>query len=418
MTTPLQDAFPLSANWVAATVRSKLAQQSIYCTASTDLSGEDFSIQPYAAVAVFGADGDMEFYAYDSADTTTADDGGTTCIVASGRRYKKRGELIVRDAALSATTTAQPASPTLGDTYIVPAAPSGDDWASEAKTVATYTARGWIFRTAFTGMIVYVADEDVLYHFDSAGDWIAGLPLGAIADGSIPPRSLANPFAILKVEDQRNAPPGSAPSANTMYQVGTSPTGAFATHANKVARYTGSAYEFMTAAEGDTIYRKDVGDLYSYRSGVWEPTISAPGIQKIKRRAPLALSASAVAGTIQRDAGIDFQSQTGKLLRITITDVKITASNALSGSSDTVWALRLYVDTATTQLLTLTTVNYTTAAPGSTSNVTDLKGKIYVVPDNVSHNYNVGIVRTSGNQTRNFTISTGDFYIEEMEITA
>jgi len=151
---------------------------------------------------------------------------------------------------------------------------------------------------------------------------------------------------------------------------------------------------------------------------VWEPTISAPGIQKIKRRAPLALSASAVDGTIQRDAGINFQSTTGKLLRITITDVQLTASNALGGSTDTVWALRLYVDTATTQLLTLTTVNYTTAAPGSTSNVTDLKGKIYVVPDNVSHNYNVGIVRTSGDQTRNFTISTGDFYIEEMEITA
>ena len=384
MTTPLQTAFPLSANWLAATVRSKLAEQSIYCTTTADLSGEDFSIQPYAAVAVFGADGDLEFYAYDSADTTTADDGGTTTIVVSGRRYKKRGEVIVRDAALSATTTAQPASPTLGDTYIVPAAPSGDDWASEAKTVATFTARGWIFREAFTGMIVYVADEDVLYHFDSAGDWIAGLPLGAIADGSIPPRSLANPFAILKVEDQRNAPPGSAPSANTMYQVGTSPTGAFATHANEVARYTGSAYEFMTAAEGDTIYRKDVSALYTYRSGAWGLTVTAPVV----------LQSYYVAGTqstnsasiTNRLSSPSITAAVGQKLRVIFRLTSLTTSG---GDGVTNHQIGLRIDTTSSLNTALFTYAYTGMAG-------DMSFVEINIPDASAHTYHIATIRTAG----------------------
>jgi hypothetical protein len=279
--TPLEEAFPLSSNWVAATVRSKLAEQSIFCTDDPDLSGEDFSIQPYAAVAVFGTDGDLELYAFDAGDTTTADDGGVSCIVVSGRRYKKRAEVIVRDSALSATTTAQPGSPALGDTYIVPAAPSGADWAGQAETVAVYTARGWLFRQPFVGMIVYVEDDASFWHYGASGDWSAGLPIGVIPDGGIAPRKLAEPFAILKVVDQRNAPPGSAPTAGTMYQVGTSPTGAFSGHPNEVARYNGSAYEFLVPEEGDTIYRLDQATLYSYRSGVWVRTVLQPGVSQV-----------------------------------------------------------------------------------------------------------------------------------------
>src|SRR5690606_19937746 len=139
-------------------------------------------------------------------DTTTADDGGVSCIVVSGRRYIKQDGSIFRDAALSATTDAQPASPTLGDTYILTAAPSGDDWASEAKTVAQFTARVWIFHQPYVGMIVHVEDENAFYHYVPNGDWVLGLGTGSFADGSITPLKLFHPFAILKVVDQRNAP--------------------------------------------------------------------------------------------------------------------------------------------------------------------------------------------------------------------
>lgn len=280
MTTALEEAFPLNSNWPAANVRSKLAEAMIAVFDTPDLSGEDFSIQPHAAIAVAGPGGDLTFYAYDAADTTTADDGGITCIVVSGRRYIRSGEVIVRDAAISATVTAQPSVPTFGDTYIVPQAPTGDDWAGHARSVATYTARGWIFRQPFIGMIVYVEDEDGLYHYDSAGSWISGLPIGAIQDGSIPPNKLSDPFAILRVVDERNAPPGGSPATGTMYQVGTGPTGPFAGHDRQIARWNGAGYIFIIPTEGATIYRSDMETLYSYKSGLWEPTVRRPAIER------------------------------------------------------------------------------------------------------------------------------------------
>lgn len=405
MTTPMETAFPLGSNWVASTVRSKLAEQSIYCTTSADLSVEDFSIQPYAAVAVFGADGDLELYAYDAADTTTADDGGTTCIVVSGRRYKKRGEVIVRDAALSATTTAQPGSPTLGDTYIVPAAPSGDDWASEAKTVATYTARGWIFREPFVGMLVYVADEDGFYHYDSGGDWIAGLPVGALADGSIQPMTLAEPFAILKVEDQRNAPPGSPPAAGTMYQVGTSPTGAFSGHASEVARYTGSAYVFLAPAEGDTIYRTDIGALYSYRSGTWERTVSAPVVVQSHYVDDVTVSTSTGSLT-NRISSPSITAVSGQKLRVTC--------HCTSGSTESVagsiMSLGIRIDSTGSLTKTLQTW-----ATNVSLNNTVYVGEI-AVPDGSAHTYRIATQRTTGS-SGNFTSFTGRAIFEVINPT-
>lgn len=270
MTTSLEQAFPLNSNWPAATVRSKLAEAMIAVFDTADLSGEDFSIQPYPAIAVYGPDGDLTFYAYDATDTVTADDGGVSCIVVSGRRYKRSGEVIVRDAAISATTTAQPVSPSFGDTYIVPAAPSGDNWAGQAKTVATFTARGWIFRQPFVGMMVYVEDDDAIYHHDSNGDWIAGLPIGAIQDRSIGGRKLQDQFYVHKVEEERNTPPVSPPTAGTKYQVGASPGGAFVGHDREIAQWNGSEYEFLAPqGDGDMIFRRDLNRLFFYLSGEW-----------------------------------------------------------------------------------------------------------------------------------------------------
>src|SRR5690606_2929684 len=135
--------------------------------------------------------------------------------------------------------------------------------------------RGWIFRQPFVGMMVYVEDEDGLYHYDSSGNWISGLPIGAIADRSIPVTKLDDPFAIIKVEDIRNDPPGTAPTIGTSYIVGTAPTGDFIGHVNDVARWTGSVWTFISPTEGYTIYRRDIEQLYTWRSGQWVPSVDA-----------------------------------------------------------------------------------------------------------------------------------------------
>lgn len=330
MATALEAAFPLNSNWPAATVRSKLAEAMIAVFDTPDLSGEDFSIQPYPAIGVYGPDGDLTLYAFDATDTTTADDGGVSCIVVSGRRYKRSGEVIVRDAAISATTSAQPGSPSPGDTYIVPAAPSGADWASQAKTVATFTARGWMFRQPFVGMMVYVEDEDAIYHFNSAGNWVSGLPIGAIQDGSIPPKKLVHPFAILKVEDERNDPPGSPPTDGTMYQVGTSPTGAFAGQSRNIARWTGSAYEFIApSGDGDIIYRRDAAQTYIYRSGAWVPQVSPASVVQ-SHYVPLTTEATNTTAIQNRISSPAITAQVGQKIRVTLTQCRFEVHGGLA----------------------------------------------------------------------------------------
>lgn len=420
MTTNLEQAFPLNANWPAATVRAKLAEAMIAVFDTANLSGEDFSIQPYPAIAVYGPDGDLTLYAYDATDTTTADDGGISCIVVSGRRYKRSGEMAVRDAAISATTATQPVSPSLGDTYIVPAAPSGDDWASKAKTVATFSARGWIFRQPFVGMIVYVEDEDAIYHYDSGGSWVKGLPIGAIQDGSIPPKKLAHPFAILKVEDQRNDPPGSAPTVGTMYQVGTSPTGDFVGHTSAVARWNESAsWEFIAPAEGDTIYRKDAGTIYTYRSGLWEPTIPAAGVQQIKKFGETSSQISVPAGSGNNnvpfffDNGITLQSDPSKFLRISIIRLVLSQTAPTSYGTGRFFLLLLR-DTESADIGLNRDLNPTVGT--STHTVPD---QVLLIPviDSAPHQYRLAVVRVNTSTVGyDATITEAKILIEELAI--
>lgn len=391
MTTAFETAFPLGANFIAATVRSKLAEAMIGVFTTANLSAEDFTIQPYKAIAVEGPDGDLEFYAYDSTDTVTADDGGVSCIVVSGRRYKKRIDVIVRDSALSATTTAQPVSPTLGDTYIIPAAPSGTDWASEAKTVATYTARGWIFREPFVGMVVYVEDEEEFYHYDPNGDWVLGLGAGALPDGSVRPKKLFYPFGQIKVVDQRNAPPGGTPTNGTAYQVGTSPTGLFTGHANDIAIWnsTGAgSWEFHDPVEGDEIYRLDIGTPYSYRSGVWGRTIAAP-VAVQSYYIDDTTEGTASGALTNRLSSPSITAAVGQKIRVSVT---VVATTLASTAGSTTVSLGIRTDTGGS--LTKAIIQWVGSMDGVQRNVTGFAE--IAVPDASAHTYHISTQRTAG----------------------
>lgn len=398
MTTHLEQAFPLNANWPAATVRSEVAQGIVGVFDTADLSGENFAIQPYAAIAVYGPDGDLVFYAYDADDTTTADDGGTTCIVVSGRRYKRSTELTVKDAALSATTSAQPASPALGDTYIVPAAPSGTDWASQAETVATFTARGWIFRQPYVGMVVYVEDEATFYHYDASGDWQQGLPPGALPNGSIVPMKLYEPFGILVVEDERNAPPGGTPTTGSLYQVGTSPTGAFVGHVGEIARFNGASYDFIVPGEGNTIYRKDASTLFSYRSGAWGLTIATSVLTFFKMYAPsgtVSYADSATPTNIFTTTAIS--GAVGDVWEIQVRQASIQGTNNSAGSAKML--LAIYVDSESSprhEILNVTILN------GNSETETVVDNFYYInVDDIASHTISVKARVYQGSVTSN-----------------
>lgn len=394
MTTALETAFPLAANWVSATVRAQLAAGGCYFSSTAALTGEDFTLQPFAAIAVYGTAGSLVFYAYDSADTTTADDAGLTTIVVSGRRYKRAAELILRDAVLSATTAAQPASPSIGDAYILTAAPTGTDWASKAKNVATFTARGWVFRAPFVGQVAYVADTATFYHYAAGGTWTAGLGPGSLADGALGPKKLAHPFAILKCVDQRNAPPGSAPTAGTCYQVGTSPTGSFAGQANAVARYTGSAYEFIAPAEGDTIYRVDAAVLYTYRSGAWGASY-APNSH---RQAYAETNTESASSTIAVGANKDLTSRSitgasGQILRVSIP--KSEMKEASSTPATFTYVFQLFADSESTPRMESPPVTMLSTTSGTYFRAASIAVLEAAIGDAAAHTWTVRLKKTA-----------------------
>ena len=70
-----------------------------------------------------------------------------------------------------------PASPVLGDCYIVGASPTGA-WVGHALSVAGYTSGGWRYLVPHTGMTVYVKATDQSACFRS-GAWEIGIIRGS-----------------------------------------------------------------------------------------------------------------------------------------------------------------------------------------------------------------------------------------------
>lgn len=79
-------------------------------------------------------------------------------------------------SAKSKTTSAQPGTPTNGDTYILPAGSTGAAWAGNDGKVAVWDGAAWQFYTPSIGWQSYVEDTDVLTTY-KAGGWSAGVAM-------------------------------------------------------------------------------------------------------------------------------------------------------------------------------------------------------------------------------------------------
>ena len=79
-----------------------------------------------------------------------------------------------------------PVSPSSGDAYIV-AATATDDWASKEDNIARWNGSAWVFTAPTEGMVVWVADENLLYGYDGSAWASAGasVPDGAITNAKI-----------------------------------------------------------------------------------------------------------------------------------------------------------------------------------------------------------------------------------------
>ena len=83
-----------------------------------------------------------------------------------------RLDLAVAPAVLEVGRNAPPASPAIGDCYVLGAAPTGT-WAGQARALAGYTEGGWRFVAPVAGMTVLDRSQDCSAAFDGTA-WSVG----------------------------------------------------------------------------------------------------------------------------------------------------------------------------------------------------------------------------------------------------
>ncbi|XUM25108.1 DUF2793 domain-containing protein (plasmid) [Bradyrhizobium oligotrophicum S58] len=215
---------------------------------------------------------------HDPLDTTTAHDG-TTCLVSSdGLRYKlAAGTDVFAYAVLDNTVATPPASPALGDAYLVAAGATGA-WSGKSNQIAVKTARGWEFLDFGIGRFIYVESVDTYYHKESGGSWVVGLGNQVFGANTVPLSAAINFGRRLIVENQTTTSPPVSPSVGTAYIIGPSATGGWAGLDGKIAicEIAGS-FEIYTPTAGWLAYDKAQTIDFRHNGTAW---VSAANVVK------------------------------------------------------------------------------------------------------------------------------------------
>jgi hypothetical protein len=269
-------ALPAGANADAAAIRAMCERRFAYTLAASESATDFVAVDPVSGVIPLYLIQNSTLFAYDAADSTTTHDGVTCLVSFEGKRFKS-GVIQPPYSVLDKDLVAQPASPAVGDTYLIPTAATGTDWAGKDGKIGIYTAAGWRFAISPIGRELYVRDEDAKYYRNSAGTWTAGVGSIPLAANSVKITNILGAKAsyVIKVENQTtNAPPAS-PVAPVAYIIGSSPTGAWAGNAGKLAvcLVTGT-FTLITPDEGDEVYDKTLNNVYRFNGTAW---VSAAG---------------------------------------------------------------------------------------------------------------------------------------------
>lgn len=215
-----------------------------------------------ALAVIHGAHGNIYFY--DETDSTTPDDGFTCLVDGSGHRYIIENMASVSLSSVLAEQNTPPVSPASGDAYIVGTAPTGT-WAAQAKKIAVYTKRGWVYATPMVGHAVLNETTGGNLQYSAAGSWVGLSPTLAAED--VHPEHILFPLGIPATAEQ-NTPPVS-PSSHEFYIVGGSPTGDWVGHSAEVAFYEDATWKFIAPYEGATVYLASADAVYKFSAGTW-----------------------------------------------------------------------------------------------------------------------------------------------------
>jgi hypothetical protein len=260
-----------------ATLAAALASDSALVLDAAGASdiGLDLTEDGYKAIILTDGTSSATIFVYDDSDTTTVHDGVACLVSSDGKRFKAASPVVWDRYVKSATTTAPPGSPTIGDVYRIPASPTGD-WAGQANKLAIRKAAGWTYVTPGKGYFHWVEDTTSFEYWSGAA-WAAGLGSSALSNGDITPPKLALPFG-LSVENATTATPPGSPSTGVAYLIAASPTGAWAGEAGNVARWNGATWDILDAYEGAQVYDKAESQPRIYNGASW--TLSGAGLLK------------------------------------------------------------------------------------------------------------------------------------------
>lgn len=426
-------ALPVASAADKALIRALCTRRFAYTLTAAESATNFVAADPDTGVVPLYLIQNSTLFAYDSTDSTTAHDGATCLVSSDGKRFKS-GTISVPYSVLDKDTTAQPASPSVGDRYIVPTAATGTDWSGKDGQIAIYTAAGWRFATVPIGRLIYVEDETAYYHRNASGNWTAGVGSIPLAASSVKITNVlgANASYVIKVENQTTNSPPASPIAPVAYIIGSSPTGAWSGNAGKLAVcLTNGSFTIITPAAGDVVYDKAQQTAYQYNGTAWVSANAA--VLRYKRSyvaADTALSADFGSSYYTYSSSTGFTtSNFGKTCSNTITYAALSTSNLLrfkiravasifsfiaGSSSDKPITIGLFVDALTTAQDWVPLFNATGAGPL-------VQAEFYYQPANTDpHTYTIRFTRGQATGYSDFAITTlgrNMFSVEELVLS-
>jgi hypothetical protein len=189
-----------------------------------------------------------------------------------------RLDALVQLAVVSATTTAQPASPSDGELYIMPSGKTGAAWGAMANEALAYYVDGaWQEIAPREGWLAFVRDTNQFRNYDGAAWAAAYVAMGAAADSAVV--HLTGAQTIAGVKTFTSTMIGRAAFANI----------ALASSSASNAR----GFRFaLSGATSDTIYFQSTVDNYA-TANVVATINAATGIMDFATGVPTVLGAPA-----------------------------------------------------------------------------------------------------------------------------
>jgi len=152
-----------------------------------------------------------------------------------------------------------PGGPSTGDKYIVGTSPTGA-WAGKGNYVATYNGTAWDFSDPVDKETYYsVSDAKVFIYRGLTEEW----------------EDTGFSESLGPVKNLTNTPPGS-PSSGDTYATDGSPTGAWSGQAEKITKYNGSSWDFVTPFEGMRVINQTNNKVLEVQSATWVELSESP----------------------------------------------------------------------------------------------------------------------------------------------